>query len=54
VIKAVFPLAPTNISLSLKGQCKRADFIIIADNSHRENYLLYEMKTKDQKTKITQ
>lgn len=55
VIKADAFSAPTNIFTSSKGQCKRADFIIIADTPTEKVIFCIEMKkTKDQKTKIIQ
>lgn len=46
VIKAdAFP-APSKIFTSSKGQCKRADFVIIADTSKKKTILCIEMKAK--------
>lgn len=55
VIKAdAFP-APSKIFTSSKGQCKRADFVIIADTPTEKIIFCIEMKkNKDQNTKIIQ
>jgi hypothetical protein len=55
VIKADAFKSPDTVFKGLKGQCKRADFVIVADTGEKKVILCIEMKkTKDLEEKIIQ
>jgi hypothetical protein len=55
VIKVNLFRSPDTVFVGTKGECKRADFIIVADSLHKKSIVYIEMKlTRDSEKEIMQ